>query len=548
MIDFSRYGLTPFGPAPNARHMEWYRRGRTAFLHFTVNTFTDREWGDGSESPLDFSPTALDCRQWARVLKESGFTAAILTAKHHDGFCLWHTDTTGHSVKNSPCGVDVVKAFTDACQEFGLKAGIYLSPWDRNHPAWGREEYNDIYAAQLTELMTRYGPIWECWWDGAGSTEAHYDWARWANIVRKFQPQCVIFGCLGAAEFVDVRWVGTEEGRAGRDCWATIDPETILVENCADLNSGKWGGTHFIPAETNTSIRPGWFWHENQNSQVRTPENLVKYWFESAGRNTAILLNLPPDRRGLIHERDVESVLEWKKMLEAMFAEDLAHLGTIAADAPSHPDCGPENLLLEDEDRFYAAGSLTPTVTLTFPEPVTFDCWALEEVIELGHRVRGFRLEVCVDGAWKTLAKGRCIGFHRCERVSPVTASALRVRILEAGAEPVLRRIRLYNTRGIGLEKAKTGPTGPLPATLTREQGELLIDLGGIYPYNTVEFKSTGPVAIHAFNGTRYEPIWSGTDSPAHFQTVTGSYRLKITGDVQMDSVRVSLSDDPKSL
>ena len=388
MTDFSRWGLTPFGPAPNGRHMEWYRRGRTAFLHFTVNTFTDREWGDGTESPAVFAPTALDCRQWAQVLKDAGFTAAILTAKHHDGFCLWHTKTTAHSVKNSPCGVDVVKEFTDACHEYGLKAGIYLSPWDQNHPSWGREEYNDVYAAQLTELMTRYGPIYECWWDGAGSTEAHYDWGRWTAIVRKFQPQCVIFGCLGAAEFVDVRWVGTEEGRAGRDCWATIDPETIVVENCADLNSGKWGGSHFIPAETNTSIRPGWFWHENQNDRVRSPENLVKYWFESAGRNTAILLNLPPDRRGLIHESDTESVRRWNALLEEIFAEDLAPRGTITADSPLHPDCGPKNLLEEDEERFYAAQSLTPTITLTFPEPVSFDCWQLEEVIELGHRVR----------------------------------------------------------------------------------------------------------------------------------------------------------------
>ena len=158
MTDFSRYGLTPFGPVPNERHMEWYRRGRTAFLHFTVNTFTDREWGDGTESPEVFAPTRLDCRQWVRVLKEAGFTAAILTAKHHDGFCLWHTQTTAHSVKNSPCRVDVVREFTDACREYGLKAGLYLSPWDRNHPSWGREEYNDVYAAQLTELMTRYGP------------------------------------------------------------------------------------------------------------------------------------------------------------------------------------------------------------------------------------------------------------------------------------------------------------------------------------------------------------------------------------------------------
>ena len=539
MTDFSRWGLTPFGPAPNGRHMEWYRRGRTAFLHFTVNTFTDREWGDGTESPADFAPTALDCRQWAQVLKDAGFTAAILTAKHHDGFCLWHTQTTAHSVKNSPCGVDVVKEFTDACREYGLKAGLYLSPWDRNHPSWGREEYNDVYAAQLTELMTRYGPIYECWWDGAGSTEAHYDWDRWTAIVRKCQPQCVIFGCLGAAEFVDVRWVGTEEGRAGRDCWATIDPETIVVENCADLNSGKWGGSHFIPAETNTSIRPGWFWHENQNDRVRSPENLVKYWFESAGRNTAILLNLPPDRRGLIHEFDAESVRRWSELLNEIFAEDLAPRGTITADAPIHPDLGPENLLLEDDDRFYAAQSLTPTITLSFPEPVSFDCWQLEEVIELGHRVRRFEVEACEEGQWRTLAQGECIGFRRCERTGPVTASAVRIRILEAGAAPVLRRIRLFNTHGLGLEDRQTAHFGELPVTVTREEGAVLAALEGIYPYNTVQFQSTGPVTILAFNGTRYEQIWQGSQSPARFEPVTGSYRLKLLGDVAPDSVRV---------
>ena len=416
---------------------------------------------------------------------------------------------------------------------------IYLSPWDRNHPTWGREEYNDVYAAQLTELMTGYGPIYECWWDGAGSTEAHYDWGRWAAIVRKFQPQCVIFGCLGAAEFVDVRWVGTEEGRAGRDCWATIDPETIVVENCADLNSGKRGGSHFIPAETNTSIRPGWFWHENQNDRVRSPENLVKYWFESAGRNTAILLNLPPDRRGLIHEFDAESVRRWSALLSAIFAEDLAPRGTVTADSPLHPDCSPENLLQENDDRFYAADNLTPTITLTFPEPVSFDCWQLEEVIELGHRVRRFWVEILEDGQWRTLAQGECIGFRRCERTAPVTASAVRIRILGAGAAPVLRRIRLFNTHALALEGRQTAQPGELPVTLTREDGAVLAALEGIYPYNTVQFQSTGPVTILAFNGTRYEQIWQGSQSPARFEPVTGSYRLKLLGDVAPNSVRV---------
>jgi len=539
MTDFSEYGLTPFGPAPNERQMEWYRRGRTAFLHFTVNTFTDREWGDGRESPSVFAPTALDCRQWVRVLKDAGFTAAILTAKHHDGFCLWHTDTTAHCVKNSPCGVDVVKEFTDACREFGLKAGLYLSPWDRNHPAWGKEEYNDIYAAQLTELMTRYGPIWECWWDGAGSTEARYDWARWSAIVRKFQPRCVIFGCLGAAEFVDVRWVGTEEGQAGDPCWATIDPETIVVEDCAGLNSGKWGGSRFIPAETNTSIRPGWFWHESQNGQVRSPENLVRYWFDSAGRNTAILLNLPPDRRGLLHERDCESVLRWNGLLKEMFARDLAPGGTIAADRPLHPCCGPENLLREEG--FYAADCFDPTITLEFPEPVVFDCWALEEVIELGHRVRRFAVDVREGEDWRTVAERECIGFRRCERMAPVTASALRVRILESGDCPVLSRVRLYNTRGLGLTERTVPTGGALEAAVSREEGAVMADLGGIYPFNALEFSARGAVEVLAFNGTRYESVWQGTDSPARFPTVTGSYRLKLVGEVDPGSVRVFL-------
>ncbi len=542
LTDFSAYGLTPFGPVPNERHMEWYRRGRTAFLHFTVNTFTDREWGDGTESPAVFAPTKLDCRQWARVLKDAGFTAAILTAKHHDGFCLWHTETTAHCVQNSPCRVDVVREFTDACREYGLKAGIYLSPWDRNHPAWGTERYNDVYAAQLTELMTRYGPIWECWWDGAGSTKAHYDWARWAAIVRTHQPQCVIFGCLGAAEHVDVRWVGTEEGRAGENCWATIDPKTIVVENCADLNTGKWGGSHFIPAETNTSIRPGWFWHESQNGQVRSPENLVQYWFQSAGRNTAILLNLPPDRRGLLHERDCESVLRWNDMLRQIFAADLAPTGTITATPALHPHCGPENLLLAPEDRFYAAAERTPEITLSFPAPVTFDCWQLEEVIELGHRVKKFEIQALEKDCWRTIAAGECIGFCRCQRTAPVTASAVRIRILDSGAEPVLRRVRLYDTRGIGLEPGRRSQTGELTGlTVTAEPDGVSVELGGIYPFNTVEFAAAGSAAVHTFNGTRYEQVWQGDGSPARFETVTGSYRLKLMGTVEPASVRVFL-------
>lgn len=538
MNDFSHLGLHPYGAHPNARQMAWYRRGKTAFLHFTVNTFTDREWGDGTESPEVFAPTALDCRQWARVLKDAGFTAAILTAKHHDGFCLWFTETTAHNVKNSPCGRDIVKEFTDACHEYGIEAGIYLSPWDRNNPAWGTSAYNDLYATQLTELMTRYGALCECWWDGAGSSEAHYDWARWAGIVRKHQPNCVIFGCLDAAPYVDVRWVGTEGGIAGDPCYATIDPISIVVENTAELNRGKWGGSAFIPAETNTSIRPGWFYHASQDNEVRTPENLVKYWFESAGRNTSILLNLPPDHRGRIHERDAQSVIRWHALMQALFAHDLAPQAKITASGECLTTCESENLLSPDDDRIYASAICAPTLTLRFPTPITFDCYRIDEVIELGHRVREFSLDILENGAWRTLLTRECIGFCRAERIIPVTTDTVRIRI-SADVPPVLRRIQIFDTHGLALtEETHCDATTYSDLQCTREGESLVIDLGGIYPYNTVTFAGTGSYAVHAFNGTRFVPVWQGTQAPARFDTVRDSYKLKITclsGDFPTD-------------
>lgn len=534
---FEKYGLEPWGAAPNHRHMEWYRRGKTAFLHITVNTFTDREWGDGTESPEQFAPTDLDCRQWARALKAGGFTAAILTAKHHDGFCLWDTAYTEHCVRNSPCGRDIVREFTDACREFGIKPGIYLSPWDRNHPSWGTEEYNDYYAAQLTELMTGYGKIWECWWDGAGSTMAHYDWERWANIVRTLQPDCVIFGCLGSADYVDVRWVGNEEGRAGDPCYATIEPESVRSEICPELNSGTWGAGRFIPAETNTSIRPGWFYHASQDNQVKTPAELVDYWFHSAGRNTAILLNLPPDRRGLIHETDAESVRLWNEKMQAIFACNLAGGAEMDAPAGLHPDCNAENLLLADENKIYAAALRNPQITLSFPEPVTFDCFRVEEVIELGHRVKGFALDVRQGGRWHTLLERECIGFCYADRFPAVTAEGVRLRINQADADPVLRFFGLY--QGAWTEETREYRQGELTGLLVEPtEGGVTVDLGGIYPYDGVKWEVPA-MEVHAFNGTRYEKVYEGPGGAVRFNTVTGSYKLMIIvteGDVPQNT------------
>ena len=524
--------LRPYGPVPNSRQMSWYRRGKTAFIHFSVNTFTDREWGDGREDPSVFAPAELDCRQWARVLREGGFTAAILTAKHHDGFCLWPSRYTEHSVAKSPGKRDVVAEFTAACREFGIRPGVYISPWDRNHPAWGTEAYNDVFAGQLTELMTGYGPLCECWWDGAGSTEASYDWARWAGIVRKFQPDCVIFGCLGAAEYVDVRWVGNESGVAGESCYATIDPVSILKENTVELNTGKPDGARFIPAETNLSIRPGWFYHEDQDDRVKTPEELTDYWFRSAGRNTGILLNLPPDRRGKIHERDAESVRLWNRNMEAIFSHNLILEGRIRADSRLSEDYPVENLLDPREERLYAAGENTPVITVEFPEIREFDCFRLEEAIEWGHRVRSFRIEASVGGAWREVYRGGCVGFCQSRRIPPVQALAVRLTVTEAPAYPVLRFFGLYGgTAGKKKERIET-PGLVRIREIDREGESLILNLGGIYDYDTLLWPDPGvkELEIQAFNGTRYEGVYRGAfGGTARFPKVTGSYQLKLT-------------------
>lgn len=508
-------------PIPSARHMEWYRRRKIAFIHFSMNTFTDFEWGNGREKPEMFAPSELNCRQWAKVLKEGGFTAAILTVKHHDGFCLWPSAYTEHSVKYSPEGRDVVREFTDACREFGLKPGVYISPWDRNHPSWGTPAYDDVFAGQLTELMTGYGTLWECWWDGAGSTEATYDWARWASIVREYQPQCLIFGSMGATDFVDVRWVGNEKGRAGDDCWATIHPESLRQEICAELNTGHPEGSRFIPAETNTSIRPGWFYHKAQDDQVMTQEELLEYWFRSAGRNTTILLNLPPDRRGLIHENDAHAVKQWERRLQELFRENLALRGMLTG--------APRALLENEEDKLWYTERFCPEFRLDFPEETEFDCFRLEEAMEYGHRIREYRVEALVNGEWTVLGEGKCVGFCRAERFAPLRAKAVRVRITGAVDCPVLRYFGVF--RGAA-PQTRTGTAGlrelaPKVAHLGRE---LDVDLGGVYAFDRVVLEPAPWAAwqVHIFNGVRYDPQEAVRGGECMLPPGITTFRLKI--------------------
>lgn len=422
-------------PRPSAAQLAWQQDELACFVHFGMNTFTDREWGDGTESPARFAPTALDARQWARTARAAGFRAMILTAKHHDGFCLWPTATTAHSVAASPWRGgqgDLVREFVDACRAEGLKPGLYLSPWDQNHPTYGDSlRYTDVYEAQLTELLTRYGTIHEVWFDGANGEGPNgkrqvYDWPRTWATVRRLQPDAVMFSDAGP----DVRWIGNERGVAGETNWSTVRPEIVPVpgisgdEVMRSLQQGDRDGTVWRPGETDVSIRPGWFHHAAEDARVRSPEDLIALFDSSVGRNSKLLLNVPPDRRGLFHERDVASLLGMRARLDVRFAHDLAAGGST---------------------RWRTTGPVTALLELDLPRPSTIGLVDLREPIALGQAVAAYRLEGrTADGRWHLLSRGTTIGYRRLLTVPPMRLAGLRVAITDAVMRPEPLRVACF--------------------------------------------------------------------------------------------------------
>lgn len=424
-------------PRPSAAQLEWQRDELAMFLHFGVNTFTDREWGDGTESPAIFDPSALDARQWARTARAAGFRMMILTAKHHDGFCLWPTRTTAHSVASSPWRGghgDLVREFVDACRAEGLRAGLYLSPWDRNHPAYGdTPRYNAVYYEQLTELLTQYGRIDEVWFDGANGEgpngkKQEYDWARTWGIVRQLQPQAVMFSDAGP----DVRWIGNERGAAGTTNWSTVDPRIVTrpgmegTDVMRSLQDGDRDGTVWSPGETDVSIRPGWFHHAAEDAKVRTPENLVEMYFSSVGRNSKLLLNVPPTRAGLLGDADVASLMGMRARLDATFARDLA------AGSSARWRTG------------MRTAAHTAVLELALASAETVSILDLQEDITKGQRVARYRVEGNDGGAWRELVRGTTIGYRRLERVAPTRVRALRLVIEDAAEAPELVRVGCF--------------------------------------------------------------------------------------------------------
>jgi alpha-L-fucosidase len=428
-------------PVPSARQMHWHEKPFYGFVHFGVNTFTDREWGFGDENPAIFNPTQLDCRQWARAAKEVGMERLILTAKHHDGFCLWPSRWTEHSVKNSPWKEgkgDVVREFVDACAAEGIEAGLYLSPWDRNHADYGRTAYIDYYHRQMDELFGgAYGKLYEIWLDGAnggdgwygGANErreidrrTYYDFPRIFGKIRALQPDAVIFSDAGP----DIRWVGNESGRSEKTCWSKLDPSKIVIGD-SDVNylaTGEEHGPQWIPPEVDVSIRPGWFWHPYE--APHSLQRLISIWFTSVGHGHGLNLNIPPDRRGLFAEEDVLQLRALRNAMEANFRRDLA-----------------QDAEIED----LPAEHLTRVVHL--PPRTQVNCVQLEEPIAQGQHIAAFELDVYVDGVWKTVAEGGTVGVRMIIPFERTFAEAFRVRVTRAIGPATLSRVSLYHAPNV---------------------------------------------------------------------------------------------------
>ncbi|HEY3330722.1 MAG TPA: alpha-L-fucosidase [Capsulimonadaceae bacterium] len=431
----------PYGAVPSVQQMMWHKAEMIGFVHFGMNTFTNREWGDGKEAATLFNPTNVDCDQWVKTFKSAGFGQVILTAKHHDGFCLWQTDATDHSVKSSPWKGgkgDVVKEFTDACKRNGMHAGIYLSPWDRNSPVYGdTPAYNALYAKQLTELLTKYGPITEVWFDGANGEGPNgkkqvYDWPVYRNLAETLAPNCVMFS--GSTwDGRSVRWGGNEAGSATETNWCTGNNER--------------GAKAWIPAECDASIRPGWFYHPDEDAKVKTVRALVNMYFGSVGRNGVLLLNIPPDPTGRLSEVDVKRLGEFHAAISSIFANNLAAGKPVTATDTRGPKFSAANLVGTDYDRYWAVGdkTLTASVTVDLGSPKAFNTICLQEYIPLGQRVAHFTVDGFVDGNWMCIGQGTTIGYKRILPIRRVTASRVRVTIDEADAPPVLTKLGIYD-------------------------------------------------------------------------------------------------------
>ncbi|MDP2335206.1 MAG: alpha-L-fucosidase [Bacteroidota bacterium] len=455
----------PVLPVPTDRQLAWHEMEQYAFVHFTTNTFTDKEWGFGDESESVFNPTSMDVTQWTKTFKAAGLKGVVLTCKHHDGFCLWPSQYTEHSVKNSPYKNgkgNVVDEVEKACRAEGLKFGVYLSPWDRNRADYGSPSYVEYYRNQLKELFAAHSPVFEMWFDGAnggdgyygGANEkrkidgkSYYDWPTTLKLVRGMEPNVIFFSDAGP----DIRWCGNERGFVNETNWNTITADSLYAGKSGIeklLNTGNENGKNWIPAEVDVSIRPGWFYHAKEDSLVKTPEKLFDIYLSSVGRGASLILNIPPDRRGLINEIDVASLLGWKKLIDESFKTNLAlNIPVKVSSFRGNSNDYNASLVTDGNKETYWATNdeeKTGNLEIDLGESKLISFVVIQEYIKLGQRVKSFSVEIEKGGKWLAIAKGTTIGYKRILRIFPTEAQKVRIVITDSKACPVISNVEVY--------------------------------------------------------------------------------------------------------
>ena len=444
--------FAPLAPLPSPSQVAWQDMETNIFVHFGPNTFTDKEWGGGNEDPNLFNPKDMDCDQWVRTFKNAGFKGVIITAKHHDGFCLWPSKQSKHTVAQSSWRGgkgDVLKDLSDACHKYGLKFGVYLSPWDRNHPSYGTPAYNKVFAAMLKEVLTHYGPIYEVWFDGANGEGPNgkkqvYDWNLFHSVVHKYQPNAVIFSDGGPG----CRWVGNESGIASETSWSMIPGNRYVAGTpyASELGEGSEKGDTWVAPECDVSIRPGWFYHPEQEQQNKTPEQLLNLYEKSVGRNSLLLLNVPPDRDGLLTDAEQASLLGFHSLVSGIYGKDLAEGSSVEASSVFGPGYEAEKML-SGNGGFWAAaaGDSSCSFTVNLPKPQTFDRCVLAEPIAYGQRVASFEIDAKDgNGDWKEIAKGTTIGHKRILVFPAVTSPVVKVQITDSRGTPAISHFSLH--------------------------------------------------------------------------------------------------------
>lgn len=561
----------PYGALPTDAQLQWQRMEMNMFFHFGPNTFSGREWGDGTEAEDLFNPGEMDCRQWVAVAKDAGFKGVILTAKHHDGFCLWPNPASRHSVAQSSWrdgGGDVLGELSEACREAGIRFGVYISPWDRNDPHYGSDEYNEVFAATLRSALGNYGPVFEQWFDGAcgegpNGKRQVYDWDLFHETVFGLQKDAIVFSNVGPG----CRWVGNEEGVASETHWCTFSPEvhgaaqgTLPGDYEKYLGEGDEGGSLWIPAETDVSIRPGWFWKESETARLKSLQRLLQLYYESVGRGSTLLLNVPPDTRGLIDAADSARLTEFRAALDEIFACNLAEGSAVSASSEFGRRFRPGNILSRGSGkrdlsygRYWAAspGDSAAVLTVDFPEARTFNRLLLQEYLPLGQRVASFEVDVLPGGngagarQWQTIARGTTIGHKRILLLPRTTASSVRIRFTRCLAAPAICNLGIYqdDIYRQETEQGSAGAAGRLAEgleTMEYDLGEKREISGFIY--TPMRRGEGGVILRYDFEVSQDGGSWEKIVSDGLFENVAAnpiSQKVSLPGTVEARKIRL---------